>query len=99
MPFNENRAHRYGDVVALRYITTDGRIDMCWPCRVVEDSSDLLALFIATGSPYKAGPKLTAQQKRAAPRRDVPPEQRRVAPRHATAHVPGALPFRVALLE
>jgi predicted RNA-binding protein associated with RNAse of E/G family len=76
MPLDEIRAHRCGDVVALRYVTTDGRIEMCWPCRVVEDTSDLLALFIAAGSPYKAGPKLTAQQKRAVPRRDVPPEQR-----------------------
>jgi hypothetical protein len=63
-------------VVALRYITTDGRIDMCWPCRVVEDSSDVLALFIAAGSPFKAGPKLTAREKRAAPRHDVPPGEK-----------------------
>jgi hypothetical protein len=64
-----------GDVVALRYITTDARIEMCWPCRVVEDRADLLALFIAAGSPYKAGPKRSARAKRAAPRYDVPPDE------------------------
>lgn len=76
MPMDASRARRYGDVVALRYITTDGRIEMCWPCRVVEDSAELLALFIAAGSPYKAAPKLTAEQKRTAPRHDVPPTER-----------------------
>ena len=30
---------------------------MCWPCRVVEDRDDLVALFIAARSPYKAGSK------------------------------------------
>src|SRR6185295_10770777 len=52
-----------GDVVALRYITTDRRIEMAWPCRVVEDASELLALFIAPGSQYKAGPKRSAAEK------------------------------------
>jgi len=28
-----------GDVVALRYITTDGRVEMAWPCRVVQDAA------------------------------------------------------------
>ena len=64
-----------GDVVALRYITTDARIEMCWPCRVVEDSNELVALFIATGTAYKAGPKRTAQAKRTAPRLDTPPDE------------------------
>ena len=51
------------------------RIEMCWPCRVVEDSDELVALFIAAGSPYKAGPKRTAQAKRTAPRLDMPPDE------------------------
>jgi hypothetical protein len=42
---------------------------------VVEDSSELLALFIAAGSPYKAGPKRSARAKRAAPRHDRPPDE------------------------
>lgn len=68
--------HRgYGEVVVLRYITTDGRIEMCWPCRVVEDRDDLLALFIAAGSPYKAGPKKTAAEKRRQPRMPLPPDE------------------------
>jgi hypothetical protein len=68
--------HRgHGDVVALRYITTDGRIEMCWPCRVVEDCDRLLALFIAAGSPYKAGPKTTAAEKRRQARRLLPPDE------------------------
>jgi hypothetical protein len=62
----EIRTWACGDVIALRYITTDGRIEMCWPCRVVLDSPDLLAVFIAAGSRYKAGPKKTAAEKRAA---------------------------------
>jgi len=62
-------------VVALRYVTTDGRIEMCWPCRVVEDSADLLALFIAAGSPYKAGPKLSAREKRASNGGFLPPDE------------------------
>jgi hypothetical protein len=64
-----------GDVVVLRYITTDRRIEMAWPCRVVEDGNDVLALFIAAGSRYKAGPKLPAEQKRRAERRRTPPDE------------------------
>ena len=45
---------------------------MCWPCRVVEDSDDLLALFIAAGSTFLADPKLTAAEKRAANRGQLP---------------------------
>lgn len=67
--------YRPGDVAALRYITTDGRIEMCWPCRVVEDRQDLLALFIAAGSPYKAGPKRTAAEKRAMRKERLPPDE------------------------
>lgn len=59
----------------MRYITTDGRIEMCWPCRIVEDRDDLVALFIAAGSPYKAGPKRTAAEKRRQPRLHLPPDE------------------------
>lgn len=68
-----NTTHRKpGDVVALRYITTDSRIEMCWPCRVVADSDELLALFIAAGSVYKAEPKRSAAEKRVDTRARVP---------------------------
>jgi len=70
-----NGRHRFGDVVVLRYITSGGRIEMCWPCRVVEDRDDLVALFIAAGSPYKAGPKKTAAEKRRLPRPTLPPAE------------------------
>jgi len=70
---SEQRA--YGDAVALRYVTTDGHIEMCWPCRVVKDHEDLLALFIAAGSPYKAGPKRTAAEKRRRQQTPLPPDQ------------------------
>jgi hypothetical protein len=72
---NTNGQRGYGDVVVLRYITTDGRIEMCWPCRVVEDRHDLLALFIAAGSPYKAGPKKTAAEKQRQPKTPLPPDE------------------------
>jgi uncharacterized protein DUF402 len=62
-------------VVALRYLTTDGRIEMCWPCRIVEDNERLLALFIAAGSKYKAGPKRTAAGKLSMPRAPLPPDE------------------------
>jgi predicted RNA-binding protein associated with RNAse of E/G family len=65
----------YGDVIVLRYITPDGRIEMCWPCRVVQDDSDLLALYISAGSRYKAGPKRTAAEKRHMPRNLIPPDE------------------------
>jgi hypothetical protein len=61
--------------VALRYITTAGRIEICWPCRVVDDRDDLLALFIAAGSRYKAGPKRTAAEKRRDPATGLPPHE------------------------
>jgi hypothetical protein len=64
-----------GHVVALRYLTTDGRIEMCWPCRVVEDNEQLLALFIAAGSRYKAGPKRTAAEKLSMARIALPPDE------------------------
>ena len=67
--------HRFGDVVVLRYVTSGGRIEMCWPCRVVEDRDDVVALFIAAGSPYKAGPKRTAAEKRRHPRIGLPPDE------------------------
>ena len=70
-----NGRHRFGDVVVLRYITSGGRIEMCWPCRVVEDRDDLVALFIAAGSRYKAGPKKTAAEKRRQPRPPLPPAE------------------------
>jgi hypothetical protein len=75
VPPNRDAKRHYGDAVALRYITTDGRIEICWPCRVVVDSDDLLALFIAAGSPYKAGPKRTAVEKRREPRIGLPPHE------------------------
>ena len=43
---------RRGDEVVLRYITRDGRPGMSWPCRVVEDGSDLVALHIPAGTIY-----------------------------------------------
>ncbi len=66
----------FGHIVALRYVTTDARVEMCWPCRVVDDREDLLALFIAAGSPYRAGPKRSARAKREGPRHDVPSDER-----------------------
>src|SRR5690349_23412838 len=48
---------------------------MCWPCRVVEDRDELLALFIAAGSVYKAGPKRSAAEKRSGARARVPPHE------------------------
>lgn len=66
---------RHGDVVALRYITTGGRIEMCWPLRVVADGPELVALFIAAGSPYKAAPKRTAVEKRRQSRPSLPPHE------------------------
>jgi len=70
----EGRRER-GDAVVLRYVTTGGRIEMCWPCRVVADRDDLVALFIAAGSPYKASPKKTAAEKRRQPRPALPPDE------------------------
>lgn len=64
-----------GEIVSLRYITTDGRIEMGWPCRVVVDNEDLLALYIAANSTYKAGPKRSALEKLSMPRWSVPPNQ------------------------
>jgi predicted RNA-binding protein associated with RNAse of E/G family len=66
---------RAGDVIALRYVTTDGRIEMCWPCRAVADDNDILALFIKAGSPYRAAPKMTAAEKRAARLPATPPDE------------------------
>jgi hypothetical protein len=64
-----------GDAVVLRYITTDGRIEMCWPCRIVVDNNNVLAVFIAAGSPYKAGPKRSAAEKRRAPAGRLPRDE------------------------
>lgn len=64
-----------GQVAALRYLTTDGRIEMCWPCRVVEDNPALLALFIRAGSRYKAGPKRNAAGKLAMKQVPLPPDE------------------------
>jgi hypothetical protein len=45
---------RPGEAVALRYITTrDGGLGTTWPCRVICDRDDLVALFIAGGATYK----------------------------------------------
>ena len=70
-----NSRHRFGDVVVLRYVTSGGRIEMCWPCRVAADRDDVVALFIAAGSPYKAGPKRSAAEKRRQPRTGLPPDE------------------------
>jgi hypothetical protein len=75
MAARRNGRFRYGDAVVLRYITTGGRIEMCWPCRVVEDRDDVVALFIAAGSPYKARPKKSAMEKRRQPRTPLPPDE------------------------
>jgi hypothetical protein len=52
-----------GQDVALRYITRDGRPGMTWACKLVQDSSQLLALFIPRGAPHKRwsreGPQAT----------------------------------------
>jgi hypothetical protein len=72
---SEQDWRRAGDVVVLRYITTDGRIEICWPCRVAVDREDLVALFIAAGSPYRAGPKRTAAEKRHQPWTRLPPDE------------------------
>jgi len=43
----------------LRSITRDGRPGVTWGCRVVEDRSDLLALYLPKETPHKrwsAGP-------------------------------------------
>ena len=79
-----------GDLAVLRYITTDGRIDFAWPCRVVEDRDDLVALFIAAGSVCKADPKQTAAQKLTAARPPQPTHD--VVWRHDTLRLmaPGA---------
>ena len=45
---------------------------MAWPCRVVEDRDDLVALFVAAGSIYKADPKQTARQKLAGEKKPFP---------------------------
>jgi hypothetical protein len=64
-----------GEVLALRYLTPDGRVEMCWPCRVVEDNEGLLALFIAAGTKYKAGPKRNALEKGSLPRNALPSDE------------------------
>jgi len=56
----------------LRYLTMDGRIDVAWPCRVVEDRDDLVALFVPAGAIYRADPKQLAAQKLAAEKRPAP---------------------------
>lgn len=68
---SDDREH----VVAIRYLTTDSRIEMCWPCRLVADTDRVLALFIAVGSRYKAGPKRTAVEKLSMPRPALPPDE------------------------
>jgi predicted RNA-binding protein associated with RNAse of E/G family len=53
-----------GDVIALRYVSTDARIEICWPCRVVSDTPELLVVFIAVGTRYRAEPKRSAAERR-----------------------------------
>jgi hypothetical protein len=62
-------------LVVLRYVTSGGRIEICWPCRLVEDRDDLVALFIAAGTRYKAGPKKSAAEKRRQQHRALPPDE------------------------
>lgn len=64
----------HGDVIALRYVSTDQRIEMCWPSRVVTDSEELLVLFICAGSQYAAGPKRSAVEKCQIRRDFLPPD-------------------------
>src|SRR6187402_2952664 len=52
--FVAGRRWQPGAVVVLRYITVrDGIPGQTWPCRVVIDRDDLLALYIAAGSTFK----------------------------------------------
>ena len=43
-----------GEPVVLRYITRDDRPGMSWPCTVVSDSPEFVALYIPRGVTYKA---------------------------------------------
>jgi hypothetical protein len=61
-----------GDAVVMRYVTPDERIDFAWPYRVVEDTGDQVALFIARGSAFRADPKRSAAQKVTDERRPAP---------------------------
>jgi len=61
-----------GDVVLMRYVTPDERIDFAWPYRVVEDTDEQVALFIARGSAFRADPKRLAAQKVTDERRPAP---------------------------
>lgn len=49
----ESHHWQAGDCVTLRYLTRDGRPGMAWPFTVVQDTEDLVALFIPAGSVYK----------------------------------------------
>ena len=54
---NSEPAHRFwtaGEPVVLRYITRDDRPGMSWPCTVVSDTAELVALYIPRGITYKA---------------------------------------------
>ena len=53
----EPRAWRYGDAVALRYFR-GGRPSWVKPVRVVEDSDELTALFLAAGTPIRKRARL-----------------------------------------
>ena len=46
-------SRRGRDVVALRYLLPDGRISRIKPMRVVEDSEELVVLYIAAGTPMR----------------------------------------------
>ena len=48
-----DRRFAVGEAVAVRYITPAGRPGMSWPYRVVQDSDDLVALFIPAGALHK----------------------------------------------
>lgn len=52
---------RQGEAVVLRYVTTDGRIAICWPCRVVADSKDRP---FRTGICAELGPRVAGRKTR-----------------------------------
>jgi hypothetical protein len=55
-----------GDTVVLRYITTHaGTVGTTWPCRVIADREDLVALYIAAGTMFKQWqPSVSAPDRR-----------------------------------
>lgn len=56
LPGNESRPPvlrwNPGETAVLRYITRQGKPGMAWPCTVVQDEPEILALFIPKGTSY-----------------------------------------------